>query len=196
MPKQTLRGDSRRQELILAAYRLIAEQGFEGLRVRDVAEQVNVNIATLHYYFPTKEDLVSGVVDYLLHLFLTVEAPKPQVGELSARQTLRQIFADLRFQLETAPEMFIVLNELHLHSQRDSGIRAVLAKLNDGWHAHIEGVCQQGIETREFRSDLQPNLAASLVIGLIKGISLQATTQLDTFDLDQIASEVERWFSR
>ena len=62
-------GAERRQQLVLVAYRLIAEKGFEGLRTRDVADQVGINHATLHYHFPTKEDLIKGVVDYLIQKF-------------------------------------------------------------------------------------------------------------------------------
>lgn len=43
---------NRRQELIWAAFKQIAERGFEGLRTRDVAAEVGVKVATLHYYFP------------------------------------------------------------------------------------------------------------------------------------------------
>ena len=37
IPTHTTHGDERRQELVLAAYALIAERGFEGLRTREVA---------------------------------------------------------------------------------------------------------------------------------------------------------------
>ena len=47
---------------MLAAYKRLAEAGFEGLRTRDVAADAGVNIATLHYYFPSKEALIRGVV--------------------------------------------------------------------------------------------------------------------------------------
>ena len=52
--------ESRRHDLVQAAFRGIAERGFEGLRTRDVAADAGVNIATLHYYFPTKEALIRG----------------------------------------------------------------------------------------------------------------------------------------
>src|SRR5205823_12230072 len=54
--------EDRRRALVLAAFGQIAERGFEGLRTREVAAEAGVNIATLHYYFPTKEALIRGVV--------------------------------------------------------------------------------------------------------------------------------------
>ncbi|HEY4385054.1 MAG TPA: TetR/AcrR family transcriptional regulator, partial [Ktedonobacteraceae bacterium] len=60
----TLPSDDRRHALIQAAYQSIAEKGFEGLRTREVATQVGIHSATLHHYFPTKEALIQGVVEY------------------------------------------------------------------------------------------------------------------------------------
>ena len=61
--------EQRRQDLVLAAFELLAEKGFEGLRTRDVAARAGVNIATLHYYFPTKEALIGGVVEHVMTRF-------------------------------------------------------------------------------------------------------------------------------
>src|SRR6266480_4421461 len=54
------RKEGREQALVQAAFNQIAERGFEGLRTREVAAGVGLNIATLHYYFPTKEAPISG----------------------------------------------------------------------------------------------------------------------------------------
>src|SRR2546425_11052156 len=78
--------ESRREELVLAAYRRIAEAGFEGLRTRDVAAEAGVNIATLHYYFPTKEALIRGVVGHAMGRFRTTFATGARPGEQLAAQ--------------------------------------------------------------------------------------------------------------
>ena len=53
--------DERRASLVRAAYDIIAAEGFERLRTRDVADRVGINVGTLHYYFPTKEALIEAV---------------------------------------------------------------------------------------------------------------------------------------
>ncbi|MEP7284164.1 MAG: TetR/AcrR family transcriptional regulator [Chloroflexota bacterium] len=187
--RSTERGDERRQSLVLAAYQIIAKKGFEGLRVREVAARIGVNIATLHYYFNSKEDLIRGVVEYLLHQFITVEAPLPAEGVQNALQKLHQSFADLQYQLQVAPEMFVVLTELHLRSQRDPAIQSMLTALNDGWQMHIEEIYREGLQQQLFRPDVDPHRAASWLIALIKGLSLQVVSNLEHFDFNLIATE-------
>ena len=63
------RAEPRKDALVAAAYKILATRGFEGLRTREVAAAVGVNIATLHYYFPHKEDLIRGVVGYAMGRF-------------------------------------------------------------------------------------------------------------------------------
>lgn len=60
-----LRGHIRRQQIVEAAFAMIAEAGHERLRTRDVANRVGINPANLHHYFATKELLIVGVVAHL-----------------------------------------------------------------------------------------------------------------------------------
>jgi AcrR family transcriptional regulator len=191
----TPRSDERRLRLVSTAYQLLVEKGFEGLRVREVAALVGINIATLHYYFPTKEDLIRGVVDYVVHLFLTIKAPLPQVDQETASLKLQRIFLDLQVQLQQAPHLFVVLTELHLRSQRDPAVRAILKNMNDSWQSQLEAICQEGVQQGLFRADLNPRLAASQIMALIKGVTLQTISQLDAFDLVRLGSEVEQWLA-
>src|SRR5256885_12274761 len=81
----------RRDELALAAYREIARGGYEGLRTREVAKAVGVNIATLHYSFPSKEDLIRAVIGQAMSRFQTTLAASG-----SAADRLRAHFQGLR----------------------------------------------------------------------------------------------------
>src|ERR1700694_4821346 len=89
---RTTHADERRRSLLLAAYELIAEKGFEQLRTRDIAARAGVNIATLHYYFASKEDLIPGVVDHLLHEFSTVPAPILKMEDTTPFGQIRAMF--------------------------------------------------------------------------------------------------------
>jgi AcrR family transcriptional regulator len=98
--------------LVLAAYDLISEKGFEELRTRDVAMRVGVNIATLHYYFASKEDLIEGVVDYLLDLFSSEASRDLQLDFSTPLGHLQAMFRNTVYRMRTMPKLFVVLGEL------------------------------------------------------------------------------------
>src|ERR1700680_1481084 len=112
--------ERRRKELVLAAFHQIAEHGFEGLRTRDVASEVGVNVATLHYYFPTKEALIRAVVGHAMGRFRTTFAPGGSPGaQLEAHfRGVRRLFRD-------EPELFAVMGELAQRSARDASIATI-----------------------------------------------------------------------
>jgi AcrR family transcriptional regulator len=61
MAVQNLNGDSSRQKIFASAERLFAERGFNGVSVRDIANDAGVNSALVGYYFGGKKGLLSEV---------------------------------------------------------------------------------------------------------------------------------------
>ena len=113
--------EERRDALVLAAYNQIAERGFEGLRTREVAAEAGVNIATLHYYFPTKEALIRGVVEHAMRRFRSTLAPHG-TPEGQLRNHLRAV----RRLLQDEPQLGAVMGELSLRSARDPAIARIM----------------------------------------------------------------------
>src|SRR5262245_40427072 len=111
----------RRQALVRAAFARIAREGFEGLRTRDVAADVGVNVATLHYYFPAKEALIRAVFGLAMRKF---GATMPTTG--SPAEQLRGHLAALRQLLKEDRELFAVMGELALRAPRDPAIATIM----------------------------------------------------------------------
>jgi AcrR family transcriptional regulator len=109
--------EDRQQALVRAAFNQIAERGFEGLRTREVAAGVGLNIATLHYYFPTKEALIRGVVAHAMDRFRSTLAPHG-----SPADQLRNHLRAVRKLLRDEPEIGAVMGELALRSARDPSL--------------------------------------------------------------------------
>jgi AcrR family transcriptional regulator len=180
---------------VAIAYRHIAERGFEGLRVRDVADEAGLNSATLHYYFPTKEALIQAVVEHILTLFseprVTADAPS------DARTELRREFDDSRRRFAADPDLAVVLVELAARGARDPVIGGLLERLFRPWRAHLTGILRQGVSEGVFRADLDPDAVAAALIAQFKGIGMEMLTDSDAARLDQlttdITDQVEHW---
>src|ERR1700755_2512940 len=83
--------DDRRHEIAAAARALIVEKGFEGLRTRDIADRVGINIATLHYHVPSKEALIQLVADSARDEFIAQHKALSSEG-MTGTQRLRAEF--------------------------------------------------------------------------------------------------------
>jgi AcrR family transcriptional regulator len=55
-----------KDRILQAAEELFAQKGYEGTRTRDIAEQVGINISTLHFHWKSKEELYTAVYQNLL----------------------------------------------------------------------------------------------------------------------------------
>lgn len=189
------KGDMRRQSLVLAAYHLIAEGGFERLRTRDVAARAGVNIATLHYYFARKEDLIQGVIEYLLQFFMSAYLSGSPFEERTPLEQIRGELAELQYLLQEKPETFIVMNELILRSLRDPATQHMLQWLDAGWHSYLEQVIRNGKELGQFHVQLDPASAATQLIIMTKGTTLHYMTNPEAIDFEHIKMSIEQWLA-
>src|SRR5712675_427346 len=176
-------GDERRDDLVRAAFACLAADGFEGLRTRSVADRAGVNIATLHYYFPTKEALIGA-------RFITLHAPrKPSTGS-PALDRLQQEFADARFYRARHPDLAAVLSELQLRGRRDAAIRKIIEPMFGHWRKGIEEWMTAGIAEGVFRRDLDPHGGAAFFVAAMMGAGVLEHSR---HDLDGIFAVIEAW---
>src|ERR1700680_4923476 len=130
----------RRQALVAAAYRQIADVGFEGLRTREVAAGVGINVATLHYYFPTKEILIRDVLKHAMERFRsTMRVTGPTIEQL------RSHFAGIRRLARAGPELFAAMGELARWSTRDPSIRGLYQATTTTWRATVRGLLARAV---------------------------------------------------
>jgi len=178
--------EKRRQELVLAAYREIAARGFEGLRTREVAAEVGVNIATLHYYFPTKESLIRAVLDHAMNRFRTTLAPHG-----SPTDQLRIYLRSVRTLLVEEPELGAVMAELALRSVRDRSIGPIMNEMYDLWHVTLRGLLRRAVREGGLRPELDSDAVAALIIATLTSLTLPVMA--DARRGDRALRQLETW---
>lgn len=186
-PTKQVAGESKRDALVLAAYAKLAERGFEGLRTREVAGAVGVNVATLHYYFPTKEELIRGVVRHALERF---RSTLPSAG--SSADQLRGHFRGLRRLAREEPALFAVMGELALRAGRDRAIAAILGETDAYWHATLRALLRRARDERAVDKALDPDDTAALIVAALKGVYLLPAASGSAARLDRTLRQLER----
>jgi AcrR family transcriptional regulator len=160
-------GPERRDALVRAAYKCLAESGFEGLRLRDIAGQVGIDHSTIHHHFPTKQDLVVAVVDHTTRQFWSTT---PLDG--SPVDRLRGHLATLRHNIVGQPELHVVLRELDLRARRDPELREIIASREEGWRSSLRALLDSAAVTGALTPGIDPAAGAELIIATVKGASL------------------------
>ncbi len=178
----------KRRDLVLAAYARIASGGFEGLRTRDVAADVGVNIATLHYYFPTKEALIRAAVRHTTASFAATLSSKGTPAD-----QLRGHLEGLRRLLKTDKALWSVSSELALRASRDDVIAEMMRHADDQWFGFLRDLVARGVEQGCLDSGLHPEGAAAVIVSTIKGLSMPTLGSSRPERIDQTIDQLELW---
>ncbi|MGB2890729.1 MAG: TetR/AcrR family transcriptional regulator [Candidatus Acidiferrales bacterium] len=199
---KTRGAEDRKGELVRIAYKLIASKGFEGFRIRQVAVAAGIDNGTLHYHFPSKQELIRSVVDYLLEKLRTRRIKENDGQTLTGLDQLRREFEDLRVRLGEAQEQLIVMTEVFVHGQRHPDVARVLGRFEESWRDHILAILESGMRDGSFRPDLDAHATTRALMAQLMGIVHQAqlpraprfllTPRSDT-PIADILAQVERW---
>jgi len=94
--------DARKERILAAAGEVFAEAGFEQGSVREISLRARVNVASINYYFVSKEGLYREVL-LTAHRQLLEQEPPPEPAEDPARALREWIQFCLRFVLLKRP---------------------------------------------------------------------------------------------
>ena len=144
--------DDRRDAIARAARTLIVEKGVEGLRTRDIAERVGINIATLHYHVPSKEALIELVAESLRDDFVQQQIDRPR-AHLSARQRMDLEFDDFREMALHSPATLQVFSELIERGRRDERIAEAILPMKHHWRQMLQTMLSEGVSDGDYRPD-------------------------------------------
>jgi len=181
--------DDRRAAIAAAARALIVEKGVEGLRTRDIAERVGINIATLHYHVPSKEALIELVAESLRDAFIQQSIDRPR-AHLSAAERMDLEFVDFReIALERA-EIMLVFSELMERGRRDPRIAEAILPMKRRWRSILADLLTEGVSEGVYRRDIDPEAFATVMISSFIGFC--RSPQKSAEALDRLVAELQR----
>lgn len=159
----------KRAHILSVAEELFAENGFDGTSVRDIAQQANVNLAMISYYFGSKEKLLEALIADRAGYTLGI------LEELSKDQTLTpwdKIEKVVTFYIEK------ILNNYQFHcimSQqynltRSADIKELVVDIKMRNLEQIKKVLQEGQKKKVFRK-VDIELTMSSVFGTLTHVT-------------------------
>ncbi len=184
--------DDRRRAIAAAARALIVEKGIEGLRTRDIADRVGINVATLHYHVPSKEALIGLVAETLKDDFRGQSMARPRAS-LTPAERLDHEFSDFREMYFERPETLAVMSEMMERGRRDPAVKLALTPMMMHWRGMVEAILRDGAADGTFRADLDPEPAAQIVVGAMVSFWRSGANNSEAY-YERVCAELKRAF--
>lgn len=178
-----------RQQILVAACDVIAEIGFEKVRMRMVAERAGVSTALLHYHFENRERLFAEALRYSFeHSGREEYDAEPPVERPLTWKLARMIDACLPISAETRRDM-LLWAELWPRAARDADSRELTIRLYRDVHAWLVEAIEAGVAAGEF-GPCDAATAAELILVLTDGYSVHLLFDDPLIGLDRARNEI------
>ncbi|MCU1463631.1 MAG: TetR family transcriptional regulator [Acidimicrobiales bacterium] len=158
----------RRLELIHKAKSLFRSKGYHATSLKDLAELVGGDRASIYYYFSSKRDLFEAIVEEPVRGNVTT-AEHIRDSDVSPRQKLREIIIVLmKVYDENYPDFFVFLQEDPARlTDGDTAWTKKMTEWSRRYYRAVQDIINEGLETGEFRSNLSARLLAHGILGTI-----------------------------
>ncbi|MGK5731950.1 TetR/AcrR family transcriptional regulator [Streptomyces sp. URMC 124] len=174
MPRQ-VDYDSRRRQIVAAAFALISERGLEGVTMRDVAARAGVSVGAVQRCFPGKEEMMVSVVeDMNERVSARVQGRIAGSADPDAAATmLEHTLAGIMPHDEPTSAETRVWLAFAAHAAVTPALAAVQRKQYEGLVELIALLLRTAQASGEIRSDADADQEAGALIALTDGLSMQ-----------------------
>lgn len=147
--------EATKQRILEAAKHEFAHRGYAGARVDEIAERSEANKRMIYHYFGGKEKLFTAVLE---QAYLDIRSAERELHleNLAPKEALKVLVTfTWKYYLEN-PEFLTLVNSENLHKAVHLEASSVLDTLRDPFVSMIDGVLARGVESGDFREDVDP----------------------------------------
>ncbi len=164
----------RHQQILDAAWHLIAERGYHAVRISDIAEKCGTSAATIHYHFPGRDDLLTEALRHSVR-----QAFDRQVAELHTIDDAHERLLRLVELQLPSPGPLRLEWSIWLQVWNESALRPELRVLHADsytrWHETIARTIREGQHQGVF-ADTDAEDLTMMLSALIDGLGIQVLT--------------------
>lgn len=166
----TAKGVATEEAVYAAAVDLFATRGYHGTTLRQIAQAVDKQMATLYYYYESKQALLQMIMRTAMSdLANGLDERLQEVGEVSSVEKLREaIRFHVGFHGERAKEAFVSDSEIRAVDER---FLPEVLQIRRRYQDAFEGVVREGVQMGEF-SVADTTIATIGILQLCTGVAI------------------------
>ncbi len=182
--------DLRRQQIIRAARRIVAEEGLEALTIGTLESRLDFSRGVITYHFANKDEIVLAVLDSAIDEIDA--ATRAEVQEHASAE--EKICAVLRATIEGFVghrEATRILISFWGRIPSSPEIRKINARLYASYRKEAARLVRAGRKSGEL-ADVPPDAIAALLVGIVIGVATQAYFDHAAIDVAKVIDEAQR----
>lgn len=172
-----------------AAMELFARQGYMRTTLNDIGKSAGYTGGLVSHRFGSKENLLKAVVRNATRRFLddqirpNTEGQDVKTAEQALRNYISTYLEEVFVRESRMRALYVIMGE-GLGAVPE--VQASIARLNDGIRNYLAAIVARGIQEEEFGPDVDPNAAAVLILGLLRGVIMQYLADPNAFEKDRV----------
>ena len=173
----------KRERILEAAQSVFARKGYYLSKIEEIAELAGVGKGTVYEYFASKEELYKEMFKVILNRY-TEYVMVEVTPEMTVKEWVRRLLEmHLRYMLENRQHMPTDFGDL---GGMDTEILGWMYDMRKKSVERLVPVFQKGIERGELK-DIDLELGANLLIGMMRGVTLPLMVEGDCGKPSQVA---------
>ena len=184
------RSDATKKKLFDAAMELIGERGFSDASVDEIVDRAGVAKGTVYYHFAGKAELVEALIEDRLSPLAERFRQAAAANSDDPRGAIEALVrAELEFLSENSSFSKLLLTEMW----RENRVwRGTLVLLRSQLLTVIRDVIAAGIQTGDFRDDVDPDFGASALFGMTATVALDWLAFEPDKPLEQVLAQITK----
>lgn len=160
------------RRLLRATAELVVERGIEGASLAEIGRRAGYSHSLVHQRFGSKDALIERLNEEAVRMFTTSTVGR--IGSASGAEAVQRVagtYLDLVHGPDPVARVHLVVWSEAV--ARGSGRRPYRASWDRLLRSSLATMIEAGIKDGSIRGDIEPDAAAVIVVGLLRGVALQ-----------------------
>ena len=186
MPGQKASEESRRMQILRAAYDVAARRGLDGLTVRLVAERAHLSSGLVLFHFKAKEQLLIALLDYVLETTTVLHVTEDIARIALPLDRLIALLQREMNRLASEPKRIRMFFDFWAKGFRNPLIRSKMQAELDRYREAFRPMAQEVLAAEPERfAHVTPEGLAAVAVSFIKGCAVQSMIDPNQFDIEE-----------
>lgn len=162
MGRKRLPSDERQRDILQATLKIIQEEGYTNLTIRNISDEIGVSEAAIYKHFKGKEEILNDLATWIFEKNQILVDKEDDEFEL-----LKHIMKEKFNILQENPYFTAVLFQDELFREYDS-VKKQFDHHREKNEEAIIDIVERGIDHGRFSKDVDPEIFADLYMGAIR----------------------------